>query len=140
MERTGGCACGAIRFCITGELLGTGACHCSDCQKMAGGGPNYVALVPKGVLAVTQGEPKLYQTKGDSGDDVARAFCPECGTPLWSIPRHAPFMTIKAGAFDDTKDLGPRMHIYVSSAPSWHAIPQDLPAFQKMPPAHPSEP
>jgi hypothetical protein len=46
-DRTGGCACGAIRFKITAPLMGVGVCHCTDCQKASGGGPNYVALAPK---------------------------------------------------------------------------------------------
>src|SRR4029077_10171105 len=58
MERTGGCACGAIRFEITAPFIGVGACHCTDCQKASGGGPNYVALTPKGARVVTKGEEK----------------------------------------------------------------------------------
>ncbi|MBO9519051.1 MAG: GFA family protein [Porphyrobacter sp.] len=134
MHREGGCACGAIRFSIDAPLLGAGACHCTDCQKLAGGGPNYVALAPKGTVEVTQGEPKLYHRPGESGEDVTRAFCGNCGTPLWSVPASAPFLTIKVGAFDDYSDLAPQMHVYVSSAPSWHSLPADLPTFAKMPP------
>lgn len=135
MQREGGCACGAIRFAINAAPLGTGACHCTNCQKHAGGGPNYVALVVKSALMVTQGTPKLYRDTGDSGGTVERVFCPDCGTPLWSIPEHAPFLTIKVGAFDEGADLGPAMHIYTASAPEWHRVPNDLPGFEQMPPA-----
>lgn len=134
MHREGGCACGAVRFSVDVAPMLTGACHCTNCQKLSGGGPNYVALLPKGAAVVTKGEPKLYADKGDSGGNVARAFCAECGTPLWSTPEHAPFMTIRAGAFDDAADLGPKMHIYVSSAPAWHVMAADLPTFPQMPP------
>ena len=136
MQREGGCACGAIRFRTEAAPMGTGACHCTACQKLSGGGPNYVALLPKGALVVTRGEPKLYNSKGDSGADVARAFCADCGTPLWSIPEQAPFMAIKIGAFDAATDLGPRMHIYVASAPAWHPVPEGVPTFPRMPPAN----
>ncbi len=135
MERTGGCACGAIRFKIKAPFIGIGACHCTDCQKASGGGPNYVGLVPKDALVVTQGEAKLFYSKGDSGAEVARAFCPDCGTPLWSVPAHEPFFTVKLGALDDRADLAPQMHIYVASAPSWHPLGDGLPAFPKMPSA-----
>src|SRR5277367_6344833 len=136
-ERTGGCACGAVRFRITGPLLGVGACHCTDCQKASGGGPNYVALAPTGALEVTRGEARLYRTRGDSGGEASRAFCPECGTPLWSVPAHQPFTPVKLGALDDSADLAPGMHIYVASAPRWQAIPEGLPAFPRMPPPMP---
>jgi hypothetical protein len=140
MQRAGGCACGAIRFRTEAALLGTGACHCTACQKLSGGGPNYVVLVPKGAITVTQGEPKLYHSKGDSGGNVARVFCGDCGTPLWSLPEHAPFMTIKTGAFDAVTDLGPRMHIYLASAPAWHQVTGGVPTFPKMPPANAAPP
>jgi len=139
MERNGGCACGAIRFKVTAPFLGIGACHCTDCQKASGGGPNYVALTPASALTVTKGQAQVYHSKGDSGTDVSRAFCPECGTPLWSIPANEHFIPIKLGALDDYSDLSPGMHIYVASAPRWHAIPQDLPAFPQMPPSLPSD-
>ena len=137
MERTGGCACGAIRFEITSPLMGVGACHCTDCQKGAGGGPNYVALAPRDALVVTSGEATLFRSTGDSGAEVARAFCAHCGTPLWSIPAHEPFLTVKLGALDDSSDLSPGMHIYVSSAPSWHPVDDKVPSFAKMPPPAP---
>ena len=76
MNREGGCACGAIRFTIETAPLGTGACHCTNCQKFSGGGPNYVALLPKGALRVARGTPRLFCDRGDSGGEVQRAFCP----------------------------------------------------------------
>lgn len=134
MHREGGCACGAIRFTTETAPLGTGACHCTTCQKLSGGGPNYVALLTKGAVTVTQGTPGLFQSKGDSGGSVVRAFCSDCGTPLWSIPEQAPFMTVMVGAFDNDVELGPAMHVYTASAPAWHPVPADKPTFAQMPP------
>ncbi len=134
MKRTGGCACGAIRFEVTKDFLGIGTCHCSDCQKASGGGANHVALTPNSALTVLRGEPRLYKTKGDSGAEVARAFCGDCGSPLWSHPAHEPFIPVKLGALDDNSDLVPQMVIYTSSAPGWHHINRALPCFEKMPP------
>src|SRR5260221_728457 len=73
-DRTGGCACGAIRFKITAPLMGVGVCHCSDCQKASGGGPNYVALAPKTAFEITKGEARVYHSKGDSGADAGSAI------------------------------------------------------------------
>lgn len=134
MHREGGCACGAIRFETDADPIATGACHCTDCQKLTGGGPNYVALMPKGTVTITQGRPSLYRRTADSGDTVERAFCAACGTHLWGMPAHAPFMTVKVGAFDDSAQLGAVMHIYTASAPAWHAIPDTVPSFPGMPP------
>jgi hypothetical protein len=121
-DRTGGCACGAIRFKITAPLMGVGVCHCTDCQKASGGGPNYVALAPKTAFEVTKGEVRVYFSKGDRGEDAGRAFCPNCGTPLWSLPANAPFTTVKLGALDHNSDLTPALHLYTASAAPWHLM------------------
>jgi hypothetical protein len=133
-ERTGGCACGAIRFKITAPLMGVGVCHCKDCQKAAGGPPNYACLVPASALEVTKGEPKLYVCKSESGADAVRAFCADCGSPLWSKSPLAPLIPVKLGALDDSSDLKPDIHMFVSSAASWHLMHEGLPTFEKMPP------
>ena len=116
-DRTGGCACGAIRFRITAPLMGVGVCHCTDCQKASGGPPNYVALAPSASFEVTKGEAKVHFSQSDSGQPAGRAFCAECGTPLWSMPPAAPFTAVKLGALDEHSDLSPTLHLYVSSAP-----------------------
>ncbi len=134
MRRTGGCACGAVRFHVDVDPLGTGACHCSNCRKFSGGGPNYVVLFPLDVIIVERGEPKQFEDRGDSGGKVLRTFCAECGTPLWSVAESLPFAPVKVGAFDDVSGLGPAMHIYVASAPDWQTIPAELPCFPHMPP------
>lgn len=137
-ERTGGCACGEIRFKVTGPFMGVGVCHCTDCQKASGGGPNYVALAPSDGFEVTKGEARIFVSKGDSGGDVGRAFCAGCGTPLWSLVSNAPFRPVKLGALDDSSDLTPMLHLYVSSAPPWHLMHEGLPSFPKAPPSPPS--
>jgi hypothetical protein len=131
---TGGCACGAIRFEITEPLMGVGVCHCKDCQKASGGGPNYVALAPASGFKITKGHAKVYVCKGDSGGDIGRAFCPDCGSPLWSTPAGAPYVPVKLGALDDNASLTPALHLYTDSAPPWHLLHDGIPAFPKAPP------
>lgn len=135
MNRTGRCACGAIQFEIDAPFIGTGACHCTNCQKASGGGANYVALAPKAAVKVLSGKVKTFQAEGDSGSMVGRAFCGNCGTPLWGVPAHEPFLTVKLGVLDESADLAPQMHIFTKSAPSWHFIDDKLPTFPEMPPA-----
>lgn len=139
MEREGGCACGAIRFVVTGPFAGVGACHCTDCQKETGGGAGHVALARKGSLVITKGSPKFFRKRSDSGAEVTRAFCGDCGTPLWSGSERMPFTPVKLGSLDDFDDLSPQIHMFVSSAPAWHQFGEGLPKFDKMPPV-PAEP
>ena len=103
--------------------------------KGLGGPPNYVALAPAEAFEVTKGEPRVYYRTGDSGAQAGRAFCPECGTPLWSTAALAPVFTpVKLGALDDNSDLMPMMHVYVADAPPWHLMHEGLPTFPGMPP------
>lgn len=137
-EITGGCACGEVRFRITAPFMGVAACHCLDCQKASGGGPNYVALAPKAAFEVTKGEARVYRSKADSGAEVGRAFCAECGTPLWTVvAEETPFYPVKLGALDDSSTLSPALHLYTDSAQPWHLMQEGLPRFPKMPPTRP---
>ena len=134
----GGCACGAVRFKITEAPVGGGVCHCRACQYAAGGPPTYVLLAPKLGFAITKGEPKVYTTKGDSGGDVGRAFCADCGTPLYSVPGPmTPFIPVKVGALDDPSIFQPNLHLYTDDAQPWHLMHEGLPRFPKMPPMGP---
>lgn len=134
MKRSGGCACGAIRFEVNEPFMGVGSCHCTDCQKARGGAPSYVALAPKEGFKLISGNPAHYDKIADSGATASRVFCRDCGTPLWSTPENLPFMPISLGAFDDATGLAPEMHIFVSSAPDWHRMDESKPCFAKMPP------
>ena len=135
----GGCACGAVRFRITGDLIGSGACHCRACQYAAGGAPTYVVLAPLDGFKITKGTPKVHVSKGDSGGDVGRAFCAECGTPIYSsLPGGNPdFVPVKVGALDDPSGHGPQIHLYVEAAQPWHQMHPGLPQFARMPPMDP---
>lgn len=113
--------------------MGQGACHCTDCQKAAGGGANYMVLAPKDAFKVTQGKTDSHTVTAESGNKTERVYCPSCGTPLWT-KLAAPVVAIKAGALDDSSDFALQWHMYVSSAPAWHPMPEDVQRFEKMPP------
>src|SRR5215472_13121089 len=84
-EIVGGCLCGHVRYSGTAEPMFTGVCHCKDCQKETGTAFNIVVAVPQAALSF-QGAPKAYTQKGDSGQDVVRRFCPNCGSTITSEP------------------------------------------------------
>lgn len=119
----GGCFCRAIRYKVVGEVLGSGACHCRDCQYICGGAPSYVFLVAAHNLKITQGETARYRSTADSGAIRVRHFCPNCGTPLFAENSAYPsVISIKAGSLDDTSLYKPTAHFWTESAPAWHHI------------------
>jgi len=114
-EIVGGCLCGQVRYSGTAELMFTGVCHCKDCQKETGTAFNIVVAVPQAALSF-RGSPKTYTQKGDSGQDVVRRFCLNCGSTITSEPAAMPGASIiRAGTLDDTSWLKPTMEIYCDS-------------------------
>ena len=81
--RTGGCLCGAIRYETVGDPVFTLRCHCRDCQRQSGAAHVPAARVPSAGFRILQGTPRRYVTKADSGNEIVRVFCGDCGTPLY---------------------------------------------------------
>lgn len=131
---TGGCLCGAIRYECSAEPVMAEHCQCLDCQKQSGTGHASGMLVPKGALKIT-GTAKYYETKADSGNTVARGFCPNCGIPVFSRSTGMQDMTfLVVGSLDDPSEFRPGMVVYTSCAQPWDVVDPALPRFPKMPP------
>src|SRR5881392_1670545 len=100
--RTGGCLCGAIRYESGGEPQFALQCHCRDCQRASGSG--YVAAVrmPSAEFRITKGAPKRYVAKSDAGNEITRAFCGDCGAPLYvHVSTRPDLVGIRVPSFDD---------------------------------------
>lgn len=130
---TGGCACGAVRYEGSAEPVYGGFCCCRDCQHATGTGAYTVIGVPTASFRLTRGEPRYYESKAESGNTVQRAFCGECGSPLFGRPGGAPITGIAVGSLDDPSGFQPLAVIYTSRAHSWVPLPEGLPRFPKMP-------
>ena len=132
-ELTGGCLCGSVRYATSAQPMFQGVCHCADCQKQGGTAFSVVLAFAEPDLRIT-GQLKTFQSKGDSGGDVRRFFCPECGSPIYSTPSSSSGMAfVKAGTLDDTSILDPKVHIYCDSRQKWVTIPDDAISFPKSP-------
>lgn len=130
---TGGCLCGNIRYTAKGEPLFQAVCHCTDCQRQAGTAFSVVAAFAPADVAIT-GQMKTYRGVGTSGGEVLRRFCGECGSPILSEPASSPGMYfMKAGTFDDTSRLDPKVHVWCDSKQAWLSLPEGAMAFAKSP-------
>ncbi len=131
---TGGCACGAIRFECEGEPVHMGNCHCRDCQR-ATGGPYFPAAIYRTEnYSLLQGEPKWFEKKSDGGDNVGRAFCDDCGSPLFFINETDPeIYAIYASAFDDPSFYKAADDIFTASAQKWNPRDMSIPQFERSP-------
>ncbi len=113
---SGGCMCGAIRYDITTAPLFTAICHCRQCRKQGGSAFSLVTGYVAAGFGLT-GTTRVYDDVGDSGAAVARHFCGDCGSPLFSLADALPGVVIvKAGTLDDASALVPTIEAYCDGA------------------------
>jgi hypothetical protein len=129
----GSCMCGAVRYECSAEPIMMGNCHCRDCQRATGTAFAAALLVPRDAVTIT-GDVKYYDVIGDSGRNVGRGFCPNCGSRLFSKPPIPELMGIMAGSLDDSSWFQPVMDCYTISAQPWDYMNPELPKFAKFPP------
>ncbi len=122
MKVTGGCHCGHITYEAEVEPGTVRVCHCSDCQRLTGTAFRAnIASLP-GTFVLKSGTPKIYIKTAESGARRAHAFCPECGTPIYSAaPEQNPqSYGLRLGGLDQRAALGPpRRQIWCRSALPW---------------------
>ena len=129
----GGCLCGAVRYKSDAEPAMGGHCQCVDCRKSSGTGHCSHMAVPRAAVTLS-GRVTTYDRPADSGNMVSRAFCPVCGSAVYSLNAAMPqLMFIRASSLDDVEVFKPQMVVYTKRAPSWDKMDATLPAFPAMP-------
>lgn len=137
MKLTGGCYCGEIRYEAAGEPMLRAQCHCRECQKISGGGPNLFMVMSSDGFSYTKGQPKIF-ARSDLEQPVTREFCATCGTHLASRRPGSDYdaVVLKIGTLDDPTQFGQsQMAIFTVDCQPFHIIPDGLPAFDHLPPA-----
>jgi hypothetical protein len=128
---TGGCLCGAIRYTVSAPVSGLRVCHCTHCQKTSGTGSSVNAVIASSDFRLTQGAPKCYAVRADSGRTLLRYFCGDCGSPIYSQREASPErMVVRAGTFDDSSAMKVTANIWTKSARPWSWID---PASEQLP-------
>jgi hypothetical protein len=129
----GGCRCGAIRYVCDVEPMFSAYCNCRDCQYASGGGFAVIAMFP-GDGARFAGKATAFTSRGESGGQVTRHFCPTCGTPVWSDVESGPgWVAVKAATFDDPSWIRPAAEIWTDSAQPWANVPTTVTRFPRNP-------
>src|SRR5262245_815068 len=129
MKIDGRCHCGYVTYEaeIAPEMVII--CHCLDCQVLSGSAFRTMAQTREGTFKLRSGQLKIYVKTADSGTRRAQAFCPECGTPIYS--GHAedgpPVYFIRAGTARQRNLLVPRVQAWMRSALDWVDDIQTIP-------------
>jgi hypothetical protein len=116
----GGCACGAVRYRLTGPPMFVHCCHCRDCQRQTGGAFAINALIETDRIEILSGELTAYAMPTDSGrpHDVHR--CAACGVTLWSdYGRRRVMSFVRVATLDDPTALQPDVHIFTRTRLPW---------------------
>jgi hypothetical protein len=133
MRITGGCLCGAIRF--EGESVPQFqvACYCSHCRRTSGAGHSAMMGFADGAIQITPGAQE-FASRADSGNDTVRAFCPTCGSGIYSRTAGMPHLIfLRASTLDDPSLFSPQLAVWTARAPAWDAVPTHLPAYAEAP-------
>lgn len=130
----GRCLCGAVHYECSADPMMFGHCQCVDCRKTSGTGHSSHIAAPRSAVTIS-GDVTVYEKAADSGHVVSRAFCPRCGSPVYSLNDAMPdLIFIRASSLDDLEVFRPQMVVYASRGASWDTFDADLPRFDKMPP------
>jgi hypothetical protein len=120
MKVTGRCHCGQIAFEAEIDPGRVRVCHCTDCQMLSGTAFRTNVPVLRETFVLKSGTPKVYVKTADSGSRRAQAFCPECGTPIYSAaPGDPPSYSLRVGTLDRRAELLPARQIWCHSALPW---------------------
>jgi hypothetical protein len=122
MKIDGACHCGFISVEGEADPEKTQVCHCTDCQTGTGSAFRVSIPVPGSTFKMT-GQPSIYvKTTAESGKPRVQAFCPKCGSPIYSTTQGdgvQPSYTVRVGILRQRDQLIPRRQNWIRSARSW---------------------
>jgi hypothetical protein len=130
----GGCGCGQVRYTINAsQMPAVYACHCTDCQTQSGSAFALQMPVFEAMLSVT-GELISGERTQPSGAIGTIFACPKCLVRLYSKNSTRTGMaTVRAGTLDDSNQVIPKFHLWISSKQPWLTLPDDVVALQEQP-------
>jgi len=122
MKIDGACHCGYITIEGEADPEKSTICHCTD--RQTGTGSAFRVSVPvSGATFRMSGQATTYlKTTADSGNPRVQAFCPRCGSPIYSTTPGdgpQPSYTVRVGILRQRKEFTPRRQNWFRSAQPW---------------------
>jgi hypothetical protein len=121
MKVDGRCHCGLITYVAEVDPDKVELCHCTDCQIMSGSAFRIVVPAEPGTFKLQSGKLKTYVKTAESGNRRVQAFCPECGTSIYSTAAAEGPQTIglRVGAIVQRSQLPPKIQYWTRSRQHW---------------------
>lgn len=126
LEVSGGCYCGAVRFCAKDVRPEVTECHCSQCRKQSG--HRYASTGAKTSDMEIEGADKI--TWHRTSPEAERGFCVVCGSTLFWKLSDEDYTGILAAAIDEPSGLRVTKHIFVESKGGYYEITDGLRQFE----------
>jgi len=122
MKIDGACHCGFITIEGEADPDKTNICHCTDCQTGTGSAFRVSVPVP-GTTFRMSGQPTTYlKTTAESGHPRLQAFCPRCGSPIYSTTpgegSQASYM-VRVGILRQRREFMPKKQNWFRSSLPW---------------------
>ncbi len=117
---SGHCLCGAVSFTATAKSHDVTACHCSMCNRWAGGISLF--LEAAGAPVMNGGENLAFYRSSDIGE---RAFCKVCGSSLYWKAIGKDIYHLSAGAINEQSSLNLTTEIFVDDKPAFYEFAND---------------
>jgi hypothetical protein len=112
--RTGGCACGQVRFEARGEPYRVGVCHCMTCRKALGAPFNFYVVFPAESVTLS-GDVQVFH----SSEHGRRYSCQACGSPVYSHYDHPYEIDLYGGSFDEVGLWQPTYELWTRRREPW---------------------
>ncbi len=121
MKIDGGCLCGHITYEAEIDPDTVGVCHCTDCQTLSGSAFRIGVMAAEGSFEISSGAPKTYVKTAESGAKRVQAFCPECGTHIYTtgVDDSPKIYRIRVATARQRNELPPKAQIWFRSAQPW---------------------
>ncbi len=118
MKVDGGCHCGYLTYVAEVDDTVVTVCHCTDCQSLSGTAFRVTAHSFVDSFSLLTGVPKEYVKTGGSGNSRIQAFCPECGSQIYSTSMDdgPKVYNIRIGSIRQRNELEPTRQIWARSA------------------------
>lgn len=116
----GQCHCGRVRYTAVVDPAQVTLCHCTDCQALTGTAFRTSVVARRSEMTI-EGEPRVYEKRGDSGARRFQHFCGDCGSSLFTSGEgeDADLWGIRWGGIRQRALLTPTRQIWRRSAASW---------------------
>lgn len=130
---TGRCLCGEVTYTAHGQPEVVAQCHCEECRRLSGTGHTVGAMYSRDAVDV-RGSLKKFAYRSSNSSDVTKAFCENCGSPIYGTNTRSPnHLTLTLGTMDDANGLDVEVVIFARDKPDWDEPKADVTSFATQP-------